>query len=264
MNARGLDVSGLYQDPAKMRYADWRDLGFCFGWYSVAIGLTPMVWAAKHQAGMQAAGYLTGNYAVISERGSPVEQARLHVQLRHPDDRLPFMLDAERKLVTESMLRAYCDEYDRLTRVPLWMYTGFPWWTEHVPPAARARYAKYGLAIAAYPFDRSDYDADGHWQGQLMDPASVALRSTPPLLKRPAIPPPWTQEESWQHTGHGSLPGYDRFLDLQVGQWTEAELRARFASDAEPAPPEPPATGHVARLGAEIASLAENIALEVS
>lgn len=252
MNARGLDVSGLYQDPRRMRYGDWRALGFCYGWYSVAIGTTPMVWAASHQAGMQTAGYLTGPYAVISERGSPVEQARLHVQLRHPADQLPFMLDAERTLVTESMLRAYCDEYDRLTSVPLWMYTGFPWWTSHVPPAARERYAKYGLVIAAYPFDSSG--------PQPMDPISIARRSLPPATSRPTIPPPWRREESWQHTGHGSMPGYDGFLDLQVGQWTEAELRARFAPDAEPVPePEPPAGSHVAQLAAEIASLSENI-----
>lgn len=253
MNARGLDVSGLYQDPAKMRYGEWRALGFSYGWYSVAIGLTPMVWATKHQAGMRAAGYLTGAYGVLSERGDPRDQCALQLALRGPGDELPQLLDAERTAVTESMLRAYCDEYDEIDPPwPLWIYTGYPWWTSHVPAHARPRYAKYGLVIAAYPFDSSG--------PQPMDPISIARRSIPPATRRPTIPPPWSREESWQHTGHGSMPGYDRFLDLQVGQWTEAELRARFGGATEPQPePEPPAGSHVAQLAAEIASLAENI-----
>lgn len=64
------------------------------------------------------------------------------------------------------------------------------------------------------------------------------------------VPPPWTDWEMWQCSSTGRVPGIAGNVDLN---------RERVA----PAPPEPPATGHVARLASEITSLAENIVTEI-
>lgn len=227
-SARGQDVSGLYQDPRQMRYQDWRGLGFCYGFYELAIGLRRIQYAAEHRAGMRAAGYLTGPYQALHESYNPVEQCRLLLDLRGPDDELPNMLDVERAWLSEPLLRAFCDYYDAHSDRELVIYTGYPSWGRIVPPEARPRYARYSLMIAAYPFDAPAGMA------QPMDPASVALRSTPPADRRPTLPAPWKQAWAWQHTGHGRLPGYGNDLDLQVHSLTEAELRAKYGKSAPP------------------------------
>lgn len=231
VNARGIDVTGLYQDPARMRYGAWRELGFAYGFYEVAIGLRVMPHIDAHRNGMRGAGLLTGPYQALHEAVPAAAQCRLLLDLAEPNDPMPDMLDFEREGLTERMLREWCDEHDARTERELWIYTGKGVWERKVPPAARPRYARYGLLIAAYPFDRPDYKPDGTWQGQLMDPASVARRSTPPAGVLPNLPAPWTAYDAWQHSGHGRLPGYAKDLDLQVYAGTEAELRARYAPD---------------------------------
>jgi GH25 family lysozyme M1 (1,4-beta-N-acetylmuramidase) len=231
--ARGQDVSGLYQDPRQMRYQEWRGLGFCYGFYEVAIGLRRIQYAAEHRAGMRAAGYLTAPYQALHESYSPADQCRLLLDLGAYDDELPFMLDVERAWLAEPMLRAWCDYYDAHTGRELVIYTGMWDWSRIVPVEARPRYAKYHLLIAAYPFDAPA------GQAQPMDPQSIALRSNPPASRRPSVPAPWSTPWAWQHTGHGHLPGYEKDLDLQVHSLTEAELRARYGKSAPPMQPPP-------------------------
>lgn len=233
MNARGQDVSGLYQDPRQMRYGEWRALGFVYGFYEVAIGLRRIQYAAEHRAGMRAAGYLTAPYQALHELYNAVDQCRLLLDLRGPDDELPNMLDVERAWLREPMLRAWCDWYDAHTDRELVIYTGFPAWNAIVPPEARPRYTRYSLMIAAYPFDAPA------GQPQPMDPISIALRSTPPSVRRPTIPAPWTREWAWQHTGHGRLPSYANDLDLQVHRLTVDELRARYRGGTTTPPADP-------------------------
>lgn len=213
-----------------MRYSAWAALGFCYGFYEVSIGLRQILWAPEHRVGMRSAGYLTAPYQALSEIGNPVDQCRLLLGKRGADDELPNMLDVERVAVTEPRLRAWCDYYDDHTERELLIYTGAPWWLGHIAQGARARYSHYGLMIAGYPFDAPAGTP------QPMDPASVALRSNPPVGRRPAIPPPWLTEWSWQHTGHGRLPGYGNDLDLQVSPFTEADLRARYTAGQQPPP----------------------------
>jgi hypothetical protein len=222
---RGIDVSE-HQLPRLMRYAEWRArYGLRYGLYRLTIGNRLDSAGLAHRAAMRAAGYATGAYGVPHEVGNQADQARLFLD-NLPDDELAPWFDAERKFLTEPMLARWCDTYDERTNgAALDAYTGKPWWDSHVPPERRARYARYGLAIAAYPFDRSDYDENGNWQGQPMDPISIALRSTPPPPSRaPLLPAPWTAYRYHQHTGHGSLDGYASFLDLSVFSGTEADL----------------------------------------
>ncbi len=219
--ARVQDVSGLYQDPAQMHYAEWRALGFALGFYEVAIGTRLIRWAQEHHDAMRAAGYITGPYLALHESDDPVTQADLLIGQRRVDDDGPDMLDFERDGLTEAMLAAFCDRHDARSRWPLWIYTRFGFWLAHVPSARRARYARYGLYLAAWPYDTPA------GQPVPMDPVSVALRSNPPSLQ-PLVPAPWLLADAQQHTGQGSLPGYPRFLDLGVYGGTEAQLRARF------------------------------------
>ena len=153
----------------------------------------------------------TGSYGVPVEYAPIPDQAWLWVDNIPADDENDDWVDAERVGLTEPMLNAYCSEYDRRSRRQrLALYTGKPWWISHVPASRRARYARYPLILAAYPFDTPA------GQPVPMDVAAVALRSNPPTLRRPTIPPPWTVEAGWQHSGQGSLPGYAGFLDMGV------------------------------------------------
>lgn len=234
--ARGLDVSGLYQDPKEMDYEHWGLLGFCYGFYSVAIGLNRVRWALEHRAKMRAAGYLTAPYSVLSEAGTPAEQAQLLVNLRGRDDELPNMLDLERRRVVGAMLRQFVDAYDAATSVELWIYTGKGVWLRiAAEPSLQARCAKYGLVFASYPFD-SPPQPDGR-DIQPMDAASVARRSSVPqnFAKVPSVQP-WQQPNSWQHSGHASLPRRGKAayypIDLQVMPISQRQLRARYGGGA--------------------------------
>lgn len=228
--ARGQDVSGLYQDPKHMRYGDWRSLGIAYGFYEVAIGLRRINWAAEHRAGMRAAGYLTGPYQALGEYGAPAEQCKLLLASRGPEEELPDMLDVERWFLTESMLRQWCDYHDEHIDRELLIYTNISSWRRIVPPDARPRYARYGLLIASYPHDAPA------GKEQPMDPASIALRSTPPGTPAPTVEP-WPAPNAWQYTGHGRLPEYGNDLDLQVHRLTEAQLRTRYGAVPVPIPP---------------------------
>jgi hypothetical protein len=203
---RWVDISE-YQPPGAMRWVDWR---FPRGQYRLTIGNRLDMSAFAHRMAMRGAGMLTGPYGVPHEVGNQADQAWRFCDQVAADDENDDWCDAERPGLTEPMLRAWCDSYDRHGRGRLAIYTGYPWWVSHVPPAARARYAGYKLILAAYPFDPPA------GQPVPMDPISRALRSTPPANRRPVIPPPWTVEDGWQHTGKGSLPGYVGFLDLGI------------------------------------------------
>lgn len=238
MNARGQDVAGDNQPIAKMRYGEWAALGFCFGWAQVRRGSRTILDSHAHRAAMRAAGYLTGPYMALYY--DPVEAMKALIGERHPDDRLPNMLDAEFFGLTEPVLRAAVDYHAANSPVGLILYTGYPWWMSHVPAAAQPRYSGIDTVIASYPLDAPPVrGADGLLHDiQPMDSASVARRSSvPPADRHPHIPPylsPW----SWQHTGHGSLPGYDGFLDLHVHlSLTKAELYARYGGALLVVPP---------------------------
>lgn len=254
--ARGQDVAGDNQPIAKMRYGEWGALGFCFGFAQVRRGRVLIRDSHPHRAAMRAAAYLTGPYAALYD--DPIETMKVLIGERDADDRLPNMLDAEFGGLTEPVLRAAVDYHLEHTPVELLMYTGTPWWTQHVPAAARAHYADLGLIIAAYPYDSPPTrGADGMLHDiQPMDPEAVARRSTPPAGGHLAIPEPWTNLPrpywSWQHTGHGSLPGHTGFLDLHVSAFTEAELRARYTGGVVT----PPAPAGPKWTAAELATIA--------
>jgi hypothetical protein len=206
MLERWVDVSS-HQRPELMRWSAW---GIRRGQYRLRVGQSPDAAGPEHRRRMRLAQMLTGSYAVPWEGNDQADDCWRWVDAIQPDDENDDWVDAERERLTEPELDAYCTAYDRRGRERLAIYTGKRWWEAHVPPARRARYAHYKLIIAAYPFDSP--------AGQYvpMDPISVALRSTPPHLKRPDIPAPWTVEDGWQHTGQGSLPGYVGFLDMGV------------------------------------------------
>jgi hypothetical protein len=205
-----IDVSG-YQNPAKMSWHVW---GIPRGQYRLFLGRRLDPTGPLHRINMRQAGMLTGSYAVPVEYARIVDQAWAWVDAIPDDDENDDWVDAERALLTEAMLDAYCSTYDqRSTRQRLAMYTGWPWWMTHVVALGRQeRYARYPLIIAAYPFDTPA------GQPVPMDPVSVALRSNPPMNRRPPIPPPWTIESGWQHSGQGSKSGYPRFLDHGIYQ----------------------------------------------
>lgn len=206
----------------------WPLWGIPRGQYRLALGVKLDPTGLIHRANMRAAGMQTGPYGVPVEYASPVDSAWAWVDAIPDDDENDDWADAERAALTEPMLRAYCDTYDlRSLRQRLAIYTGYPWWMNHVPPGARARYAGYKLIIAGYPFDTPA------GKPVPMDAVSVARRSTPPVSARPAIPPPWTVEDGWQHTGQGSLPGYAGFIDLGIYQVNP--------DGAAPPPPDPDA-----------------------
>ena len=231
--ARGQDVAGDNQPPDQMRYADWARLGFCYGWIEYMRGAAVIPRAADHRRAMRAAGYLTGAYAAISH-GDILTQARTFLDLVPDGDELPDMLDVEKAGLTADEVRAWCDFHDANTDRALVIYTSVAFWPTIVPADKAAHYKKYKLIVAQYFFDTPDKDAAGNPQPQPMDPASVARRSNPPSSGKPSLPSPWTDADvlSWQHTGHGSLPGFGNFLDLHVARTTEADFRRLFSSAA--------------------------------
>lgn len=222
MSDRWLDVSAN-QRPELMRYDLWAPT-FRRGQYRLQLGRNPDATGPVHRARMRAAGMLTGPYAVPWEGNDQVSDCHRWVDNIPPDDENHDWVDAERAALTERELDAYCTTYDRLGRDRLAIYTGYPWWMSHVPPDRRARYARYPLIIAAYPFDTPAGIAPP------MDPVSVALRSTPPHNRRPPIPEPWTLEAGWQHTGQGSLPGYVGRLDMGIYMVNPSEPPALTAA----------------------------------
>lgn len=231
MADRWSDVS-MWQDPALMRWAEW---GIPRGQYRLTLGRRIDPSGMQHRNRMRAAGMLTGPYGVPVEYAPIPDQAWAFVDNIPDGDENDDWADAERALLTEPMLRAYCDEYDRRSRRQrLAIYTGGPWWNSHVPVGARARYAPYKLIIASYPFDTPA------GLPVPMDPASVARRTNPPVGRRPSIPAPWTIEDGWQHTGQGGQPGYSGFLDHGI---------YRVNPSGPPAPPPPPDADAALRAG---------------
>lgn len=223
--ARGLDLSAN-QDPAAMRYGDWRITpGLSFGWYRASIGSITDRHQAAHGAGLRGTDYLTGCYHALHEAVAPAAQAQLFLSLQHAGNRLPPALDVERAALTRQHVLDFLRAWARLGGPRLTLYSSRQRWlgimgAEPLPDDVRAAFAL--LWIAAYPFDSAD--------PQPMDADSVALRSTPPLTRTPPLlPDPLEWWEIWQHTGHGTLPGYGGFVDLNVYNGTEQDLRARFA-----------------------------------
>lgn len=227
--ARGLDVSS-WQDPAKMRYGDWRGVpGLSFAFYRAGIGTLPDTQATAHGDALRAADYLTGAYWALHEAVSLKEQAARFLAALHPDDCLPPALDVERAALTRAMVLAYLDEWKRLAGPPLTLYTSKQSWegimgTAPLPADLRGMFTLGWFA--AYPFDV------GAGVPVPMDAASVARRSTPPVDRTPPVPAGWAWD-IYQHSGQGSLPGYDRLIDLNVYNGTQAQLRARFDAPRE-------------------------------
>ena len=229
MLARGLDVS-RYNKPTLSNLLAWRELGFCICFVNVGIGLQRDELADYHFNNLQAAGYLRAPYQALHEAADPRAQAQLLVGSWHDGMAELMMSDLERPGLTGDWIRAFLREYHRLTLLPLWIYTNQSRWHKYFPTREQREEAAYGhdLFVAGYPFDRSDYLPDGTWQGQRMDPASVALRSSVPVDRYPELPYPWQGYAAWQHTGHGRLPNYGRDLDLSVYAVDETALRLRF------------------------------------
>lgn len=229
--ARGLDVSSI-QDPAQMRYGDWRAApGLCFGWRRVSIGAYDDPAAAAHRAGMAAAGYLTGPYHALRGDVPIADQARRFYGHLRADDALPPALDVERAELARADVLAFLEAWGALGGPPLAAYSNRSSWLRIVgaAPLPADLAALLPVAwVAGYPYDTPA------GQPVPMDAASVARRSTPPLDKPPAQLPGYAGYDFWQHTGKGALPGYGKFLDLDVYSGTEAELRARFGRPAQP------------------------------
>jgi GH25 family lysozyme M1 (1,4-beta-N-acetylmuramidase) len=232
--ARGQDVAGDNQPLDQMHYQDWAQLGFCYGWIELVRSGQVIAGAKAHRKAMRAAGYLTGAYAAIAP-GDMEGQARTFLSLAPAGDELPDMLDVETGGLTLADVRAWCDVHDAETARGLVIYTRNFLWGDLIKsqPGDRIKhFKKYKLVIAAYFHDVSDTDAHGHPQSQPMDAASVARRSNPPPASDglPTLPAPWTVDDllSWQHTGHGSLAGFDNFLDLHVARASAADFRKLF------------------------------------
>jgi lysozyme len=237
MRARGFDVSH-YQLAHLMCWLAWKALGFCFAWVRLSIGLQRDAQAQGHTALLRAAGYLFGPYHALHEGANPREQARFFLDLIEalmPDGQLPAMLDVERLGLREWHVTEFLHEWGRITTREIGIYTSANTWHRIVGRGMRLWARKLKVWLAGYPHDRSDYDTQGNWQGQLMDPASVARRSNPPADGWALIPDPWLPLPGhdpvfprgvWQHTGHGRLDGYAKDLDINVFDGTEADLRA--------------------------------------
>lgn len=236
--AIGMDVSGNNQIPSLMHYDVWSKQGVCYLFIEVATGTDVVKSAAEHRKLARAQGLLTGPYIYLRHRNDIAAQARLLISLRDPADELPNMLDIEDGTLTASDIRLFCDTYDSLTTVPLIIYTGKPVWDAIMVEQSQVNlswYLKYELFIAAYPYDSPK------GVPVPMDPVSVALRSNPPVNKKPAIPLPWTKYLFWQHSGQGSKDGYNGFIDCDVASLTEVDLRKKFVSIPIPIPPVQPA-----------------------
>lgn len=226
MNARGLDLS-VYNTPSAQNLIDWRGLGFCLGFARCGIGSEMDHRYETHAYNLLGAGYLTAPYHALHSNAPIVAQTQALLDRRLPGMIPLNMIDLEVPTLTGAMILQFFEAYDRLTDMELWVYTNQSRWLQYFP-APRQEFLRYGLFVAGYPYDRSDYDAAGNWQGQLMNLGSITLRSTPPLMARPTLPKPWLHEQAWQHTGHGRLAGYAHDLDLSIYPVTEAELRAHF------------------------------------
>lgn len=215
MPPRWLDLSS-WNTPTAANLAAWRSLGFSAAVARLSIGGLLDTRYLAHRSNLRAAGYLTGAYAALHESADMAAQCRLFIRHLPADDDLPAWADVERDGLTAAMVAEWFDTWEaEADGRELWVYTGKPTWERIVPASQRARYAGYKLVIAAYPFDSLGM--------QPLDPMSVALRSTPPTDRPPALPAPWTAYQVWQHTGAGSLPGYSGFLDMSVGELPASE-----------------------------------------
>ena len=139
--ARGMDVSGLYQRPEDMRFADWkRNNGIVFCFYGAALGAKPTPKAREHQALIKAAGLLCGPYQEFKNE-NPLAQCDFFVSQRAASDDFANMLAlGDYPGLTEPMLRVWCDRYDE-RKIPweLWLYTNFFWWQDTVVKLGRQK-----------------------------------------------------------------------------------------------------------------------------
>lgn len=236
-NALGLDLS-KYNAPSRQNLTDWRSLGYCIGIINVAIGTVRDLSQYTHRDNLLSAGYLTAPYLALHEAVQPEAQAQLLITLRSEFDIHLNAIDLERPALTDQMILRFMAEYDKLTKDELRVYTSTNRWNGYFKSRAGSDFAAKGrsLWIAVYPNDRSDYDKNGVWQGQLMDAASVKRRSNPPANYVVDIPDSWQKWDVHQFTGHGRLPGYEKDLDLSVYAMTEVELRQKYAPQTLPAP----------------------------
>lgn len=233
--ALGLDISH-WNNPSRQNLSDWRSLGYCVGIVNVAIGLLRDPKQKTHRENLVATGYMVAPYLALVESESPEAQAQLLVSLRADTDIPLNVVDIERLQVTDQMILRFLAEYDKLTKGELRIYTSTNRWLGYFKTKAARDFASQGrsLWIAVYPNDRSDYDRNGVWQGQLMDAASVKRRSNPPNGYVVDIPDSWQKWDAFQFSGHGRLPGYDRDLDLGIYDATETELRQKYAPHTLP------------------------------
>ena len=233
--ARGTDVS-QHQRQSELRLDSWRaEPGLSFGWYRASIGTLTDTAQAAHGAALRAAGYLTGAYHAIHEVADPRVQARLFWSLQHAGNRLPPVLDVERARLTRAMVESFVEEWATLGGPPLCIYTSAQSWHAIMGRGAIAWAAALPLWVAAYPYDtRAGRPVP-------MDPVSVALRSTPPTDSDPPLPDPWARWDIWQHSGQGSLPGFGKFIDLNVYNGAGDELAARWGEATE----QPTMTGNL-------------------
>jgi hypothetical protein len=228
IRAIGLDVAGDNQPLHLMRYPEWAEQGYSYGWVEWFRDGNPVRDAAGHTQAMHSAGMLVGAYLNLSHGDASGQMRRFLANA--PAGDLPDMLDVEEETLTEDDVREATDVHNLSGRQRLCVYTGYWNWLIIVPSLEdRLRYQPYDLVLGSYPYDMPA------GQPTPMDPVSVARRTTPPPISvLPGIPHPWQLEDllSWQHSGQASLSGYPEFIDVHVSRLTAAQMRARFVTTA--------------------------------
>lgn len=158
----------------------------------------------------------------------PVRQCRAFLDSLIPGLTQICALDIEAAGMTEPLVRAWCDYYDAHCPLPLLLYSNTA--LNAILAPNPARYLKYFKWV-------SDYGP--YAPGTDRPP----LRSDPWTMPgRPLMPNVAGPMKIWQYAGdNGRRPPYNRPIDLNVFQGTEAEMNALFGLAPEPAPISHPA-----------------------
>ncbi len=212
--AQGVDVSAWQDNDTTPQMMDWGRAaarGASFAFVRASVGLSPDTDFEHNVKTAQSAGLLVGAYHYMTFVHNANEQAALFWQMVGGRGlALPLMADIEAEPVPN-------------------------WGADHVRAFLTALDAASGKRAGVYT--RASY-WDAHLFGRGLEtgrPLWVAHYG----VAAPRVPKGWGAWDWWQHTSQGDGPAYgaeSRYIDLNVYNGTEAEMRARYPAIAQPPP----------------------------
>jgi lysozyme len=248
--AKGIDTSKW---NGRMNWQKARTAGISFAFIKASEFIADSEFAHSWPAAKDA-GILRGAYHYFRWTVNPVKQAELFLtQLRGDPGELPPCCDFEsksyypsitladgkvvaNKVACEALLWQFIAPIIKELNIKPFIYTGYYTWTDLTP--CRPGYSSYSLWLPWYA--KQSY-----------------IQECTKTGSKTGAPPPWKEWEIWQYSDKASNAAYggdgaeSQFMDLDVFNGTEEELRAKYGSQVVTTPPILTIDERVARLETE-------------